>query len=117
VPLRGSYDDVLTLGEINRRYPVATRGAVASPQRVFALSIVGTVVIGLIGGSIGLALGFIITSSINASTAGQNLELFLLTPTLAIGALLFAVILGGLAGVIPAFSAARLDPVVALRSQ
>jgi len=27
------------------------------------------------------------------------------------------VILGGLAGVIPAFSAARLDPVVALRSQ
>ena len=76
-----------------------------------------SVVIGLIGGSIGLALGFIITSSINASTAGQNLELFLLTPTLAIGALLFAVILGGLAGVIPAFSAARLDPVVALRSQ
>ncbi len=48
VPLRGSYDDVLTLGEINRRYPGATRGAVASPQRIVALSIVGTVVIGLI---------------------------------------------------------------------
>jgi hypothetical protein len=48
VPLRGSYDDVLTPGEINRRYPGATRGAVPSPQRIFALSIVGTVVIGLI---------------------------------------------------------------------
>jgi hypothetical protein len=48
VPLRGSYDDVLTRGEINRRYPGATKGAVPSPQRAFALSIVGTVVIGLI---------------------------------------------------------------------
>ena len=76
-----------------------------------------SVVIGLIGGSIGLALGWIITTSINAGTASQNLELFLLTPTLAIGALLFSVVLGGLAGVIPAFSAARLDPVTALRSQ
>jgi putative ABC transport system permease protein len=76
-----------------------------------------SVVIGLIGGSIGLGLGWIITTSINAGTASQNLELFLLTPTLAIGALLFSVVLGGLAGVIPAFSAARLDPVTALRSQ
>lgn len=76
-----------------------------------------SVVIGLIGGSIGLALGFIITSAINVGTASQNLELFLLTPSLALGALLFAVVLGGLAGVIPAFSAARLDPVTALRSQ
>jgi putative ABC transport system permease protein len=76
-----------------------------------------SVVIGVIGGSIGLALGFFITSGINTSTASQNLELFLLTPSLALGALLFAVILGGLAGVIPAFSAARLDPVTALRSQ
>jgi putative ABC transport system permease protein len=76
-----------------------------------------SVVIGLIGGSIGLALGFFITSGINASTAASNLELFLLTPSLGLGALLFAVILGGLAGVIPAFSAARLDPVTALRSQ
>ncbi len=48
VPLSGSYDDVLTLGEIHRRYPGASRGVVASPQRILALSIVGTGVIGLI---------------------------------------------------------------------
>jgi putative ABC transport system permease protein len=76
-----------------------------------------SVVIGLIGGSIGLSLGWIITTSINAGTAKQNLELFLLSPSLALTALLFSVVLGGLAGVIPAFSAARLDPVTALRSQ
>ena len=86
----------------------------ASPVLYDRLALIG---VGLIGGSIGLALGWIITTSINAGTASQNLELFLLTPTLAIGALLFSVVLGGLAGVIPAFSAARLDPVTALRSQ
>jgi hypothetical protein len=48
VPLGGSYEDVLTLREINRRYPGATRGVVATPQQMFTLSIVGTVVIGLI---------------------------------------------------------------------
>jgi hypothetical protein len=48
VPLSGSYDDVLTLREINRRYPGATRNAVANPQRLFGLAIVGTVVVGLI---------------------------------------------------------------------
>jgi putative ABC transport system permease protein len=76
-----------------------------------------SVVIGLIGGSIGLMLGWIITTLINAGTASQNLELFLLSPTLALTALVFAIVLGGVAGVIPAFSAARLDPVTALRSQ
>src|ERR1700730_17712080 len=76
-----------------------------------------SVVIGLIGGSIGLSLGWVITTPINASTASHNPQPVLLSPTLAIGALLFSVVLGGLAGVIPAFSAARLDPVTALRSQ
>jgi len=48
VPLSGSFDDVLTLREINRRYPGSTRHVVANPQQIFALSIVGTVVVGLI---------------------------------------------------------------------
>ena len=76
-----------------------------------------SVVIGLIGGGIGLAGGALLTTLINAGTAASNLELFLLTPTLAIGAIVFSVALGAIAGVIPAWNAARLDPVTALRSQ
>jgi putative ABC transport system permease protein len=74
-------------------------------------------VIGLSGGIIGLLLGLVVTASINASTANQNLQLFLLTPRLAMWALLFSAGLGVVSGVIPALRAARLDPVVALRSQ
>ncbi len=48
LPLSGSYHDALPLREINRRYPGAVRGVVASPQRILVLSMVGTVVAGLV---------------------------------------------------------------------
>ena len=48
VPLIGSFDDVLSLREVNRKYPGAARGPVANPQRVLVFSAVGTVVISVI---------------------------------------------------------------------
>jgi len=72
-------------------------------------------VIGLIGGVIGLAAGAALVAAINASTADQHLELFLVTPRLVAIALAFSVGLGAVAGLIPAVRAARLDPVTALR--
>ncbi|MBM4434210.1 MAG: FtsX-like permease family protein [Chloroflexi bacterium] len=70
---------------------------------------------GAIGGAVGIALGWGITTAINASTSAQNLELFLVTPRLIALAVAFSVGLGALAGLIPAIRAARLDPVQALR--
>jgi putative ABC transport system permease protein len=75
------------------------------------------VVIGLLGGAIGLGLGWALTQVINAATASSNLELFLLTPRLVLFALVFSVGLGAAAGFFPALRAGRLDPVRALRSQ
>jgi len=71
--------------------------------------------IGAIGGVLGLAVGSIAIVGLN-SAFGGNSGIFLLTPRLAIGSLLFAVVLGAVAGLLPAGRAARMDPVIALRS-
>src|SRR6267378_366387 len=48
VSLVCSFDDVMSLREVNRKYPGAARSPVADPQRVMVISAVGTVVIGVI---------------------------------------------------------------------
>jgi putative ABC transport system permease protein len=73
--------------------------------------------IGLVGGVIGYGLGALITVLVNASTPPGQSTLFLITPNLTILAIGFATVLGAVAGVLPAWRAARLDPVTALRNE
>lgn len=74
-------------------------------------------VIGLLGGLIGLGLGGLVVVLVNELTRAGGTVLFDLTPTTAAFSVGFSTILGMLAGIIPAWSAARLDPVAALRYQ
>ena len=74
-------------------------------------------VIGLLGGLIGLALGAVVVVLANEAGRSGGTVLFDLTPQTAGFAVGFSTILGMLAGIIPAWSAARLDPVAALRYQ
>jgi putative ABC transport system permease protein len=71
--------------------------------------------IGLLGGLIGLGLGAGVVVLANEAGRASGTVLFDLTPMTAAFALGFSTILGMLAGIVPAWSAARLDPVSALR--
>jgi putative ABC transport system permease protein len=73
--------------------------------------------IGVVGGLVGYGLGAAITLIVNGTTPPGQSTLFLLTPALTIFAIGFATVLGAAAGVLPAWRAARLDPVTALRNQ
>jgi putative ABC transport system permease protein len=72
-------------------------------------------VIGLLGGLIGLGLGAIVVLAVNEAGRSSGTVLFDLTTQTAAFAVVFSTILGMLAGIIPAWTAARLDPVSALR--
>ena len=72
--------------------------------------------IGLIGGVVGFGLGFAVTSLINATMPASQGAIFLVTPGLAVLCIGFALALGTIAGIIPAFRASRMDPVAALRA-
>jgi putative ABC transport system permease protein len=73
--------------------------------------------IGGLGGLIGYGIGAVITIVANANTPPGQSTLFLLTLRLTVFALGFAIALGAVAGILPAWRAARLDPVTALRNQ
>lgn len=74
-------------------------------------------VIGIIGGLIGYGLGAAFTMIANALTPPGQSTLFLLDVQITVIAIGFATVLGAVAGVLPAWRAARLDPVTALRNE
>jgi putative ABC transport system permease protein len=83
--------------------------------RVVREVVAESAVVGLIGGLVGLAVGAAIVVAGNELGRSTNTILFDLTSGTVLQAVLFATVLGGLAGLVPAVSAARLDPVAALR--
>ena len=74
-------------------------------------------VIGLIGGVLGLAIGWGLVLLFSDITARQGAVIFAITPRLVVFVLVFATLLGTGAGLYPALSAARRSPVQALRAE
>jgi ABC-type lipoprotein release transport system permease subunit len=81
--------------------------------------------IGLLGGVVGVVLGWLLGLVLNAVILNYlkgeavpiDAPFFVVTPELVLGALGFATLVGVLAGLYPAFRAARLDPLAALRHE
>ena len=88
----------------------------ATTRRVLREFLVESSFIGLFGGVVGFGIGVAVTMLLNASLPASQGSIFLVTPGLAALCIGFALTLGTVAGIIPAFRAARLDAVTALRA-
>jgi putative ABC transport system permease protein len=108
--------NTMTMSVYERTREIGIRKAIgASHRQIVGQFLSESALIGFLGGATGLVLGWVTTLVVNSITAGSGTVLFLVTPRLAIGSLLFAVALGVGSGFYPSLHAARLKPVMALR--
>jgi putative ABC transport system permease protein len=75
-------------------------------------------IIGLVGGTIGIiiGLGFALLISEIAKANGLSMPISI-SLELVLGAMVFALLVGIISGIVPAQRAAKLDPVEALRHE
>lgn len=71
--------------------------------------------IGLFGGIIGWAAGALLITLVNKSMSDSGNVIFLLSPRITVAAIVFSVLLGTLAGIVPARHAVKISIVKALR--
>ncbi|MCL5093952.1 MAG: ABC transporter permease [Patescibacteria group bacterium] len=108
--------NTMTMSISERTREIGIRKAIgASNNKIIKQFLAESAMIGLIGGSIGLFLGWVFVTIANAAGNESGTALFLITPRLAIGSVAFAAFLGIISGLIPAWHAARMNPVQALR--
>lgn len=108
--------NTMAMSVAERTREIGIKRAIGGPRgRIIRELVAEAGVIGLIGGLIGLGLGAVVVVLANEAGRASGTVLFELTYITAGFAVGFSTILGMLAGIIPAWSAARLDPVSALR--
>jgi putative ABC transport system permease protein len=71
--------------------------------------------IGFFGGLTGMLLGLLAVFVLNNVTASSQIAVFTITTTVVVGPVVFATVLGTAAGLFPAYRAARLKPIDALK--
>lgn len=108
--------NTLTFAVIERTREIGIKKAVgARSNRILREFLLEAAAIGVIGGAIGLALGWLMTIAINTAMQSNGIVLFLVTPRLAASVFVFAITISVVAGFFPARRASKLNPVEALR--
>ncbi|WP_456474841.1 ABC transporter permease [Candidatus Pyrohabitans sp.] len=91
----------------------------ASNMQVMGIFLADAALLGLVGGGIGVALGYAISRAINLAAArylGEGVLTTVVSPQLVLFALSFSLVIGIAAGLYPAYRALKLNPVEALRA-
>jgi putative ABC transport system permease protein len=108
--------NTMTMSVSERTREIGMRKAIGASDGQIVRQFLGeSGIIGLIGGVTGLFLGWVAAVLANKALENSGMSLFLVTPRLAIGSVVFAIFLGIVAGFMPSLHAARMKPVDALR--
>jgi putative ABC transport system permease protein len=108
--------NTMTMSVSERTREIGMRKAIgASDGQIVRQFLAEAGIIGFIGGVTGLFLGWVTGTVANKALEDSAISLFLVTPRLAAASVLFAILLGVVAGLFPSLHAARMKPVDALR--
>ena len=115
--------NTMVMSILERRREIGIMKAIGgSEDEIRLVFFVEAAIIGVLGALFGLALGWGATRVANLVVNSQMLpegepavDFFYFPPWLILGAILFSVVISLAAGMYPAFRAARVDPVEALR--
>ncbi|MHA1816488.1 MAG: ABC transporter permease [Candidatus Heimdallarchaeaceae archaeon] len=106
--------NTMIMSVIERRREIGVLKAIgATNSYVIKMILIESGIISLIGGLTGLGVGFIASKAIGVISHGSTNGI--VTPTLALYSLIFALFLGMIGGLYPAQRAAKLSPIEALR--
>ena len=87
----------------------------AETKDILLLTLGEASLMGLLGGILGIIVGVGAVQIMNAWLATTRIVLFLITPRLLIIAMLFALLIGALSGLYPAYRASKMSPMEALK--